>query len=237
MRTWVACVTHMAVELDQIVPWGRLRREYELMFRLTSRDLSVGVLDCGGGPASFTAELSAAGFRVVSADPIYTCSGSHIRERFEQTADSMLAQVRATPDDWIWTFHRDPDDLMAHRHAALETFLEDYDAGLRQRRYVVGELPSLPFAPGSFGLAVCSHLLFLYSDLLSEDFHITAVRELCRVAGEVRIFPLLTLSREASQHVEAVRCALRADGWASELVRVDYELQRGRNQMLRVFKI
>jgi hypothetical protein len=33
------------------------------MFCLTSHDLSKGVLDCGGGPASFTAELSYAGFR------------------------------------------------------------------------------------------------------------------------------------------------------------------------------
>jgi hypothetical protein len=206
------------------------------MFCLTSDDLSRGVLDCGGGPASFTAELSAAGFRVVSADPIYACSASHIRARFEAAVDSMLAQVRATPYDWTWTFHRNPDDLLAHRRAALETFLEDYDSGLRQRRYVVGELPSLPFTPGSFGLAVCSHLLFLYSDLLSADFHINSLRELCRVASEVRVFPLLTLSRKPSPHLDAVRSALRADGWSSELVRVDYELQRGGNQMLRVFK-
>ena len=72
---------------------------------------------------------------------------------------------------------------------------------------------------------------------MPEDFHISAVRELCRVAGEVRVFPLLTLNRKPSPHVDAVRSALRADGWASELVRVDYELQRGGNQMLRVFKI
>jgi hypothetical protein len=37
------------VHFDQIVPWGRSRREYELMFRLTSQDLSGGVLDYGGG--------------------------------------------------------------------------------------------------------------------------------------------------------------------------------------------
>jgi hypothetical protein len=226
----------MAVHFDQIVPWGRSRAEYELMFDLSAPDLAGGVLDCGGGPSSFTAELSACGFRAVSVDPIYAFSGSEIRARFEVIVDSMLSQVRATPGDWTWSYHRSPDDLLATRRTALERFLADYESGLHEGRYHVGELPSLPFAPASFGLALCSHLLFLYSDLLTEDFHIRAVRELCRVAREVRIFPLLTLSRKPSPHLAAVRSALLADGWSSEVVSVNYELQRGGNQMLKIFK-
>ena len=195
------------------------------------------MLDCAGGPSSFTAELSACGFRVVSVDPIYSFSGAEIRKRFEAIADPMLAQVRATPDDWSWSYHRSPDDLLINRCAALEKFLADYDSGLHKGRYLVGELPSLPFAPASFGLALCSHLLFLYSDLLTEDFHIRAARELCRVAREARIFPLLTLSRQPSPHLAAVRSALEADGCTTEVVPVSYELQRGGNQMLRVFRV
>ena len=226
----------MAVSFDQIVPWGRLRREYELMFNLSPEDLSRGVLDCGGGPASFVAELSASGVRAVSVDPIYGFSGPEIRARFEQVVDPMLAQVRATPEDWIWSYHRDPEDLRANRRAALEKFLTDYDEGRQARRYVAGELPALPFAPRSFGLAVCSHLLFLYSDLLDEDFHVRAVTELCRVADEVRIFPLLTLARQPSPHLTAVRSAVRSQGWQSEVVRVEYEFQRGGNEMLWIFR-
>jgi hypothetical protein len=131
---------------------------------------------------------------------------------------------------------RHPDDLCANRRAAMEKFLADYERGLREQRYITGELPSLPFDSGSFGLAVCSHLLFLYSDLLSEDFHIRSVLELCRVAGEVRLFPLLTLRRELSPHLAAVRSALDSKGLNSEIVRVHYELQRGGNQMLRVYR-
>ena len=227
----------MAVRLDQIVPWGRSRREYELMFALTADDLSRGVLDCGGGPASFTADVSACGYHAVSVDPIYAYSGGDIRARFEATSDSLMAQVRATPGDWVWSHHRNPDDLLANRHAALEAFSADYEQGKSEHRYVVGELPSLPFDPGSFGIAVCSHLLFLYSDLLSADFHIQSVRELGRVADEVRIFPLLTLSGMPSPHADAVRSALEVDGWASEIVRVNYELQRGGNEMLKVFRV
>jgi hypothetical protein len=229
-------IAHMAVHLDQIVPWGRSCNEYCLMFSLSAQNLSGRVLDCGGGPASFTAELSACGHRAVSVDPIYVYSGSEIRARFEAMAEPMLSQVRATPGDWTWSYHRDPDRLLANRRAALESFLADYEHGLRDRRYIVGELPSLPFASGSFRLAVCSHLLFLYSGLLSEAFHIESLRELCRVAHEVRVFPLLTLRREPSPHLAAVQAALDAEGWTSEAVRVNYELQRGGNQMLRVFR-
>jgi hypothetical protein len=224
------------LHLDQIVPWGRSYNEYCLMFSLSAQNLSGGVLDCGGGPASFTAGFSASGHRAISADPIYAHSGAEIRARFEATAETILAQVRATREDWAWSYHRNPDDLLAHRRAALERFLADYERGLRDRRYIVGELPSLPLPSNSFGLAVCSHLLFLYSDLLSEAFHIVSLRELCRVAHEVRVFPLLTLRRQPSPHLATVRLALEAEGWASEVVRVDYELQRGGNQMLRLFR-
>ena len=226
----------MAVEFDKIVPWGRSRREYELMFSLTAADLSGGVLDCGGGPASFTAELAAAGQRVTAVDPVYTFSGAEIRACFDDVVGPMLTQIRATPDDWTWGYHRDPEDLLANRQAALEGFLADYEAGLRERRYLAAGLPGLPFADGSFGLAVSSHLLFLYSHLRSEEFHIQAVREMCRVAREARIFPILTLSRQPSPYLAAVQSALAADGFRSEVVRVNYELQRGGNQMLRVFR-
>jgi hypothetical protein len=226
----------MALRLDQIVPWGRSSREYELMFDLGAEELSSVVLDCGGGPASFNAEMTARGHRVVSVDPIYSYSTAEIRARFEATVDTILAQVRATPDDWVWTYHRDPDDLRATRRAVMEKFLLDYEVGLRERRYVLGELPVLLFPSNTFGLALCSHLLFLYSELLSAEFHVRSVLELCRVAQEVRLFPLLLHNGELSPHITPVRTALAAAGWHSEIRAVAYEFQRGGNQMLRVFK-
>ncbi|PWU10676.1 MAG: SAM-dependent methyltransferase [Verrucomicrobia bacterium] len=226
----------MAIQLNQIVPWGRTREEYERMFSLSASDLAPGVLDCGGGPASFTAELNALGHRAVSADPLYAWPGKDIQARFEAASGSMIAQIRATPGDWVWSFHRDPDDLLANRRAALGRFLADYEQGRREGRYVIAELPSLPFDAGTFGLALCSHLLFLYSDLLTEEFHLRAIRELCRVAREVRIFPLLTLKCEPSPHLDAARARIRSEGYQSEVVPVNYELQRGGNRMLRVFR-
>jgi hypothetical protein len=200
-------------------------------------DLSKGVIDCGGGPASFIAELSARGTKAVSVDPLYAYSGAEIGTRFEAIEKPMISQVRATPEDWVWDYHRSPEALLRNRRNALEKFLADYETGRQERRYVLGELPTLPFGPAEYQLAVCSHLLFLYSDLLSSDFHARSVLELCRVAEEVRLFPLLTLAGKPSSHVATVRTAVASQGFSSEIVTVPYELQRGGNEMLRIFRV
>ena len=63
----------------------------------TPDDMRGPILDCGGGPASFTAEVTASGFRAVAVDPIYAFSGSQIAARFETVVEPMMAQIRATP--------------------------------------------------------------------------------------------------------------------------------------------
>jgi hypothetical protein len=97
--------------------------------------------------------------------------------------------------------------------------------------YVVGSLPRLPFRDGQFELALCSHLLFLYTDRLSFEFHLASIEELLRAAAEVRVFPL-TLEREHSPWVEPLVSCLAQKGWRSEICRVAYEFQRAGDRML-----
>jgi SAM-dependent methyltransferase len=224
----------MSVRLDQVIPWGRSFDEYRRMFDLSSADLRGRILGCGDGPASFNVEASMPGGRVTSCDPIYSLRGDVIRRRFDECAGPLMAQVRATPEHYVWTVHRGPDDLLRNRRLAMEAFLADYESAKRRGRYVAAALPALPFADGAFDLAVVSHLLFLYSDLLDRAFHEQAIRELCRVAREVRIFPLVSLNCAPSPHVEPVCAALVQDGFDVEIRRVDYEFVRGANQMMRV---
>ncbi len=73
----------------------------------------------------------------------------------------------------------------------MDRFLADFPPGLAEDRYRTDELPHLAFGDGEFDLALCSHFLFLYSDHLTAGFHVAAIREMCRVAGEARVFPLL----------------------------------------------
>ncbi|HYF49004.1 MAG TPA: SAM-dependent methyltransferase [Planctomycetota bacterium] len=224
----------MTMQLSRVVPWGRSRHEYESMFNLSSPDIRGKVLGCGDGPASFNAEMTVTGHSVISIDPIYEFSGAQIRRRFDESVEEVLSQVRATPDRWVWTYHRDVDELRGNRIRAIELFLADYDAGLAARRYRVGALPAVDFVDGEFELALCSHFLFLYSDLFDEAFHVQSVLELCRVASEVRIFPILNLKQERSPHLDAVQAAVRGLGRECHIERVRYELQKGGNEMLRI---
>lgn len=224
----------MSFTLSQVVPWGRSFGEYVAMFALTDVDLGGRILGCGDGPASFNAVLTRRGGRVVSVDPLYRFSQDDIRERIHRTYTEVLEQTRKNAHEFVWTSINSVDELGRLRMAAMEEFLSDYPQGVLENRYVGGELPRLPFPDRSFDLAVCSHLLFLYSEHLSEDFHVESLKELCRIAGEARIFPLLELGSKPSRHVPAVITRLAAAGYAVSIETVPYEFQQGGNRMMRV---
>jgi hypothetical protein len=204
------------------------------MFALSDADLSASILGCADGPASFNAEATARGHSVISCDPIYRFSTGQIRERIRDTTEVILDQARRNRHEFVWTSIQSVEQLRDVRTSSMATFLDDFEAGKRQGRYLVAELPTLPFRGAAFRLAVCSHLLFLYSEQLSEDFHVSAALEMCRVADEVRIFPLVALGAVRSGHVAAVTERLRQAGHAVRIEKVDYEFQRGGNEMMRV---
>ena len=204
------------------------------MFAFSEGDLARRILGCGDGPASFNAELSARGGSVVSVDPLYRFSAAAIERRVQQTSATMMAQTSANRGDFVWTHVRSLDDLGRRRMGALRAFLADFEAGRRSGRYVDGALPVLPFADEAFDLALSSHFLFLYSAQFDLDFHVAALREMLRVAGEVRVFPLLQIGGAPSPHVAGVRKALTASGARVTVEAVPYEFQRGGNRMLRL---
>lgn len=220
--------------LDHVVPWGRSFDEYRRMFALTEADLNARILGCADGPASFNAEGTAAGHRVVSCDPLYRWTTDQIRERIRATSEEILEQTRRNEEQFVWTTIASIQELREVRMASMERFLDDFDSGRQQGRYVDAELPGLPLAASSFDLALCSHFLFLYSEQFSEDFHVEAIREMCRVARDVRVFPLLSLGGVSSQHVDSVSRRLREENYTVSIEHVPYEFQRGGNQMMKV---
>jgi hypothetical protein len=222
----------MVMKLDTVVPFGRSLDEYIRMFNLTSADLGQRILGISDGPASFNAEATQQGVQVTSVDPVYEFSGSEIQHRFEAVVDDIIEQVRATPKNWVWGYHKSADDLRRNRERVLAQFLADYDQAKDCDRYQVGELPKLSYPDHAFDLALCSHFLFLYSEHCDYDFHRKSIRELLRVSREVRIFPLLTLAQERSPYLAPLLKELQEEGQTASIVRVDYELQPGGNEML-----
>ena len=221
--------------LDSVVLWGRSFDEYRRMFALDERDVRRSILGCGDGPASFNAEATRLGAHVVSCDPIYRFERRDIEDRILAGAAAIVDQTRRNADAFVWSGPiRTVDDLCRARMTAMRAFLRDYDAGRAEGRYVEASLPALPFQDDAFDLAVCSHLLFLYSSQLDEAFHRAAVRELRRVAADVRVFPLLALDGTLSSFVTRCLDDARQAGADAAVETVPYEFQRGANQMLRI---
>jgi hypothetical protein len=224
-------------QLENVVPWGRSLPEYIKMFDLTSDDFELSILDCAGGPASFNAEMTKRGCSVVSCDPIYQFTNTEIAQRIQETYPVILKGVQETCDHLVWRDIESPEELGKIRMAAMRQFLDDFPSGVAAKRYITAELPNLPFNSEEFDLALCAHLLFTYSEQFSLDFHLKSVLELCRVAKEVRIFPLLmNFSNDISPWLEPVMNHLQNHGYITEIRQVTYEFQKGGNQLLRVYQ-
>jgi len=220
----------MPFQLEEIVPWGRSFKEYVEMFSLSSEDLKSSILDCGGGPASFNAELSEKGGKVISIDPIYGFSANQIKSRIDSCFDEIVGEVERNKNNFVWDVFQSVERLSIKRRKSMESFLLDYN--VNQSNYVRGQLPILPFESETFDLALCSHLLFLYSNQLDLDFHLKSIEELCRVSKEVRIFPLLDLNTYRSKHLDEVMKKFKKEGLLIKTQKVEYEFQKGAFEML-----
>jgi hypothetical protein len=221
--------------LEQVVPYGRSFEEYLRMFDLNDVDLTRKIIGCGDGPAAFNAEATRRGACVVSCDPVYRFQVDQIRRRIDEACDQVILQTVLHADEFIWDPPvRNADELRKVRMTAMNLFLDDFEQGLREGRYVDAELPLLPYADGEFELGLCSHLLFLYSEQLGEEFHRNAIRELCRVAREVRIFPTTGLDSRESPHLEICIEDLKSTGLEATVQQVPYEFHRGANRILRI---
>lgn len=226
----------MAMKLKNVVPLGRSFDEYRLMFNLSKSDLDKRIIGVGDGPASFNAEMKEMGKIVVSVDPIYFFSAKDIAHKFDKVFDNIIEQVKNTPGDWTWTYHMSPDNLKQLRKEALDRFTKDFEAGKKEGRYLTGELPALQFQDRVFDIALCSHFLFLYSEHYDYNFHKAAVYEMLRIAEEVRIFPLLDMMLKRSPHIAPLTKELERDGFTVKIKKVPYEIQRGGNEMMWIFK-
>jgi len=197
------------------------------MFALTEMDLQHRILDCAAGPSSFSAEMLQLNHQVIATDPIYEFSPDEIRSRVAAVRDDMIHQVRAQPSQFVWDYIRSPEHLEESRMTAMEKFLQDFSTDTSRDRYLPQSLPKLYFPDAHFNLALCSHFLFLYSDRLDESFHLASIKELLRIAPEVRIFPVTTLSGQTSPHLPAI-----LNKFPGQLTKVPYEFLKGANQML-----
>lgn len=225
----------MAFQLNNVVPWGRNLEEYQMMFQLDESDISKKIAGFGDGPASFNYEATQKGYSVTSFDPIYQFTKEQLQQRIEETRVTVMKQMEENTDSFVWTNIKNLDELEDIRMSAMKVFLEDYEKGKQEKRYIYHELPEgLSIEDNTFDIGLSSHFLLMYT-ALGYDFHIQAISEMLRVCKEVRIFPLLDLAGEDSEMIQDVIQYFK-EKYTVEIRDTEYEFQKGGNKLLVITK-
>lgn len=225
----------MAFQLDTVVPWGRNLQEYKRMFQLSAYDMTKKIAGFGDGPASFNCEATRLGYSVTSFDPVYHFSKAHLQKRIEEVRIMVMQQMRENQDNYVWTQIHNLEELEATRMSAMQMFLEDFEQGKQEQRYICHALPEkLDLQENTFDIGLSSHFLLMYT-ALGYEFHIRAITEMLRVCREVRIFPVVDLNASRSGVIADV-VAYFQKNYQVEFVETQYVFQKGENLLLVIRK-
>lgn len=221
----------MAFKLDSVVPWGRNMEEYREMFLLDDNDMKLKIAGFGDGPACFNAQATKAGFNVKSFDPIYQFSKDAIENRINEVREIVMKQMAENQENYEWDKIKTLDELENIRMSAMKVFLEDFEKGKTEGRYIYHELPNvLPYKDKEFDIGLSSHFLLMYTEL-GYDFHISAIDEMLRVCKEIRIFPLCDLNSDSSDMIDNV-INHYSENYKVEIKETTYRFQKNANKLL-----
>ena len=221
----------LAFLLNKVVPWGRTKQEYIEMFSLSEFDLYKKIASFGDGPASFNCESTNNGRDVTSFDIIYKFTKEQIESQIYKTKDIVIQQTKLNIENYIWTSIKDLDDLESRRMNAMRLFLDDFDNGKRDGRYIYHELPNkTDFSENTFDIGLSSHFLLMYTSL-GYDFHIQSIDEMLRICKEIRIAPIVDLDGNPSELTTKI---IKHYGKTHDvqIVETSYMFLKNGNQML-----
>lgn len=92
----------------------------------------------------------------------------------------------------------------------------------------------LPFADFSFDFALCAHYLFDDSGIKDIAYHLNVLRELARVAKEIRIYPI-DKAGQVSPLLGPVLLGLQQENYGAEVRQVETSPERLNHALLRVW--
>jgi hypothetical protein len=213
---------------------SRAFSEYHAMFDLRPDDLAGRtVVDVAAGASDFTAVAPAHGARAFAIDPGYAAAPAELARGVAHGATAGLSIVDEHPQRFTWDWYGDRAHRDELRLNAAEVFAGDRDE--HPQRYLAGSLPRLPLRDKVADLALCSHLLFTWSDQLDRDWHRAAIIELNRIARRARIFPLVVQGTgEPVGWLPELIADLADIGIRAQRRRVPYEFQVGGYEMIEI---
>lgn len=221
--------------MRKLVLWGHGVDEYREMFDLSQDDMNSSILEYGCGPSAVNSRQTANNNKVISCDPLFVLDKDTLSSKVTMIFADMAEQVKREQERFDFTRSGGYEQLVAERQQGVKEFFADYQAGKAQGRYQGITDYNLPFADFSFDFALSSHYLFADLDNQTVEFHLAVIRELARVAKEVRIFPLIDREGNTSEFLGPVLLGLQQDNYGVEVREVDFHLHQTGNAMLRVW--
>jgi hypothetical protein len=205
--------------------------DYCKMFALDEILLQRKIIDFPGAFSSFNATAHQKDQSVVSLDGLYDLGTAMIENVVSQQKQiwiNHVSQMSGTPDLFPIA-----QEKFAKFKLSSDLFLDDYTNGKEQQRYQAGDSESkLPFDDHSFQLALCSHWLFKQDFDLKQT--IDFIDELCRVAGEVRIFPINNAKYEAPEFLGHLMANYQTRGFQISCIAIEFDKHETGSAMLSI---
>ena len=225
--------------LKKFVLWGHCLHDYMEMFNLTEEMLAENkIIEYGAGVTSFNREMTDRQLKVTSIDPMYRLSLEEIKAKANSIFDTTVLKIKQNKDKYNWKTNQGLKELLEKRRQGMEIFYNDYEQGKSEGRYVVAEEgAALDCENYSFDLALITHHLFVNFGERGVEAHISLIKEMIRVAGEVRIFPLLSKNGQVSKLLGPVMLNLQQQDIGLEVRQVASQLQKSGNAMLRAWAV
>ncbi len=220
--------------MRKLVLWGHHADEFREMFDLPD-DKNLRLLEYGCGPTAVNKELTARGQLVTSCDPLFALDKKNLADKVELIFDDMVSKVVRDQAKFDFSCYGSLENLITKRREGMASFFSDYEQARREKRCLAITEQNLDFPDFYFDLALSSHYLFADLDDQDVDFHLIIIKELARVAKEVRIFPLIDRYNQPSPFLGPVLLGLQEENYGVEVREVAYHLQPHGNAMLRVW--
>lgn len=221
--------------MRKLVLWGHSVDDYHEQFDLTQDELNSRILEYGCGPSAVNSTQTKAQQVVVSCDPLFVLDKDTLNSKVSMIFAGMTEEVMKFSEHFDFSQCGGFDNLVRNRQKGINEFIADYEKGKAEGRYVGITDYHLPFTDFSFDFALVSHYLFAELDDQTIDFHLEVIRELARVAKEVRIFPLIDREENTSSLLGPVLLGLQQDNYGVEVREVSHHLHKLGNAMLRVW--
>jgi hypothetical protein len=212
--------------------WGRTLKDYNSMFNLQDVGTNVSIVSIADGPSTTNKELRDKGYKYQSIDPVYGLTKTEIKNYFFESYKFNRHLFYNNKDKFIFTDDSEIEEILDKRQKTFDVFFEDLC--INKESYLHGKLPEVPLSDKSFDLCLCSNFLFLFEDTFDFNFHIQSIREMLRIANEVRLFPLYNREGEISKFLTPMQEYLNEQKIFWQLKDCSYEVYKGRQQFLQI---